>query len=237
MVEHHAVAGDDVGGNGAERDGEVVEVLYLRHRQGESAQDLRELLALHQSARQTELPAFDAQRELDQVVLVFELSPEVEIGARRPVAEGVLPVHRGHDPFDVARREPGGIQTTHHGAHAGAGDGVDGNVVLFQNLEHADVGGASRATAGEHQADARPALCARRRRASCADTVPPPPTAPGHGKQRCSFRALIGIVGVVRIDHNMRTPLSIFAGAVAAPPQPRTAAPRTPDLGAAGHRA
>ena len=34
-VEDHAVAGDDVGGDGAERDGEVVEVLDLRHRQRE----------------------------------------------------------------------------------------------------------------------------------------------------------------------------------------------------------
>ena len=55
-----------------------------------------------------------------------------------------------------AAEKPGGIQAADHRAHAGAGDGVDGNVVFLEHLEHADVRGAARAAAREHEPDARP---------------------------------------------------------------------------------
>ena len=150
-----AVAGDDVGGHGAERDGEVVEVLDLRHRQREAAQDLRELLSLDQATRQAELAALQAQRKLHQEVLVFELAAEIERAARRAVTEGVLPVDRGHDPFDVGRRESGRIQAANDRAHAGASDDIDWHVVFLEHLEHADVSRATCAAARQHQSDSR----------------------------------------------------------------------------------
>ncbi len=153
MIEDDPLAGDDVGGDGAERDGEIVEVLDLRHRQCQAAQYLRELLPLHQSARQAETPALQPQREFDQEVLVLELAAEIQVLARRPVAERVLPVHRSHDALDVGGREARGVQPADHRAHAGAGDGIDRHVILFEHFEHADVRRASRAAAREHQPD------------------------------------------------------------------------------------
>ena len=63
VIEDHALAGDDVGGDGAKRDGEVVEALDLRHGQRQRAQHLRELLALHQAARQPEPAALQTRAE------------------------------------------------------------------------------------------------------------------------------------------------------------------------------
>ncbi len=40
-------------------------------------------------------------------------------------------------------------------AHAGAGDAVDRHVKLLEDLQHADMGAALGAAAGQHQADAR----------------------------------------------------------------------------------
>jgi len=68
----------DVGGNGAEWNGEIVEFLDLRHRQRESAQDLRELLPLHQAAWQAKFAALEAERKLHQVSLVLELATEIQ---------------------------------------------------------------------------------------------------------------------------------------------------------------
>ena len=82
LAEDDAVAGDDIGGHGAERDGEVVEILDLRHGQREPAQDLRELLSLDQATRQAELPALETERKLHEEVLIFELATEIEIELR-----------------------------------------------------------------------------------------------------------------------------------------------------------
>ena len=117
--------------------------LDLRHGQRQAAQDLRELLPLHQAARQAEFAALEAQRKLHQEILVLELAAEIESLARRAVTERVLPVDRGHDSLDVGGRKTRRVQATDHRAHAGAGDRVHGNVVLFEHLEHADVSGAA----------------------------------------------------------------------------------------------
>jgi hypothetical protein len=175
---------------GADRLARIVEVLDLRHRQRQGAQDLRHLLPLHQAAGQLELAAFQAQRKLDQEVLVLELAPEVEVLALRPVAECVFPVDRGHDALDVRRRQARGVQAADHRAHAGAGDGIDGHVIFLEDLEHADVGGTARPATGQHQADARAprfVLGRRflRRGTRCDDEG-------NHGEPRCASRFLAG---------------------------------------------
>jgi hypothetical protein len=60
VVQDHTLAGHDVRGDGAERDREIVETLHLRHRQRERAQSLRELLPLHEAARQPEPAPLEA---------------------------------------------------------------------------------------------------------------------------------------------------------------------------------
>ena len=54
------------------------------------------------------------------------------------------------------RAEAARVQTADHGAHAGAGNRIDRNVQLLEDLEHADVRRTARTAAGEHEADARP---------------------------------------------------------------------------------
>ena len=65
-------------------------------------------------------------------------------GACRPVAKGILPVDRGHHSLDVGGRKSRSVEAADDRAHAGARDGIHGNVILFENLEHADVGRAAR---------------------------------------------------------------------------------------------
>jgi hypothetical protein len=109
VIHDDPFAGHDVRRDGAERDREIIEALHLRDGQRERAQRLRELLALYEAPRQPELPAFEAQRKLDQKALILELAAEIEVDAGRTVAKGVLPVDGLHDAFDVGGVEARGI--------------------------------------------------------------------------------------------------------------------------------
>ena len=109
---------------------------------------------------QQKAAAAQAERKIHEKILVFLLSPEGEINTRRAIAERVLPVHRRHDCLDLARRETACIQAADHRAHAGAGDGVDGDVQIIEHLKHANVCRAACAAAGQHEPNARP-RCAR----------------------------------------------------------------------------
>src|SRR5690606_12840626 len=129
------------------------EIRDVRNRQRLLPEHLVELLPLDQPLRQQEAPAAQAEREFDEEVLILELAAESEILSRRPVVEGILPIDGGHDLLDLARREAARIQPADHGAHARAGDGMNGNVKLLENLEHSDVRGTSGAAAGKHETD------------------------------------------------------------------------------------
>ena len=93
-----------------------------------------------------------------------------------------------------AAREARRVEPAHHRAHAGAGDGVHGNVVFLEHLEHADVGRAARTAAGQHQPDAR-ALAGRLRPARAAKRRAPRQITANNA----DFLALLIIVGVARI--------------------------------------
>ena len=102
-----------------------------------------------------ELAALETERKFHEEIAVFELAPEIEIGARRAVAERILPVDRVHHPLDIGGRQSGGIEPADYRAHAAARDGVNRDAVCLEHLEYADVRGAARATAREHETDAR----------------------------------------------------------------------------------
>ena len=72
-------------------------------------------------------------------------------------ADHPLPVDGNEEFFELVGRNPGGITAADERAHAGAGDAIDRHAQLFQHLQHADVRAALRATAREHETDARPA--------------------------------------------------------------------------------
>ena len=90
----HRVAGLEIGGDGAKRRGQLVEVVMRATGSVRRAQRLVQLLPLDQPLRQQEVPAAQAEGKFHQEVLVFLLAAERELLARRPVVEGVLPVER-----------------------------------------------------------------------------------------------------------------------------------------------
>src|SRR5581483_5134998 len=79
--------------------------------------------------------------------------PECEVLAGREVAKCLLPVERGHDRLDLAGTQATGIQPAHHSTHTGAGDGIDGDVLLFEDLQYPDVRDTTRAATGKDEAD------------------------------------------------------------------------------------
>jgi hypothetical protein len=51
-----------------------------------------------------------------------------------------------------------GVKTGNDGAHAGTGNGVNGNAMLLQNLEDSDVGEAHGASAAENDRNLQPSV-------------------------------------------------------------------------------
>ena len=78
------------------------------------------------------------------------------VAAARAIAEGVLPVEARQDALDLHARVTARVETPNHGAHARAGDRIDGDVQLVEQLEHAGMGRAARAPAPHRIAAALP---------------------------------------------------------------------------------
>src|SRR5204862_376031 len=72
----------EVGGHGAKRRRQPVEVAHTRHRQCQPAQHLREPLALDQPLRQQDMAGAHAERKLHQEALILLLAPQRQILAR-----------------------------------------------------------------------------------------------------------------------------------------------------------
>ena len=160
LFQHDAGAGFEIGRHGAKRSRQLVEVLDRGDRQRLEPERLREPLALDQAARNAKAAALDAERNAHEEFAVILLAAEVERVARGTVAERDAPVDAAHERVDLIRRHAGGIEPADYCAHAGAGDGVDRDVLRLERFQDTDVRKPARAAAGEHEADAR----ARRRR-------------------------------------------------------------------------
>ncbi|MNF63128.1 hypothetical protein D3C84_448220 [compost metagenome] len=153
-AEHHLLAGGDIGGHGAEGDGQLVEVTGIAGMHQQTLQQQGEVLALDHPERQAQAAVIaEAQALLDQEVAVVLLAAEGHVLPWRVVGQGLLPVQVGGDLLQlidlIARR----IEPADHRAHAGAGDGVDLDALFLQRLEHADMGQPAGGAAGQHQAD------------------------------------------------------------------------------------
>ncbi len=155
LVQQHGVARLQIGGHRAKRRRQQVEIRAVAEGQRQLTQGLLQLLPLDETLGQQDFPVLESERQPDQEIPVILLTPESQIAARRRIAKGLLPIDRAHGGIDLLGRHAAGIQAADHGAHAGAGDAVDGNFEFLENLEHADVRHAARAAARQHQADAR----------------------------------------------------------------------------------
>ena len=159
VVEHDLLAGGDVGGDGAERNRQVVEVVDGAHRQGEVAQHDAQLLAGAQSGRELEPLAADAELDVGDEVQIVVLAPEGAVLACRLVGQGVGPVDGEDRLGELVRVEAGGVEAADDRAHAGAGGVVDRDAHLLEDPHDADMSAALGAATGEGDADLR----ARRR--------------------------------------------------------------------------
>ncbi|MNN16622.1 hypothetical protein D3C81_1297670 [compost metagenome] len=66
-----------------------------------------------------------------------------------------MPVDVQREFFQLIDLVARGVQPADHRAHAGAGDRIDFDALLFQGFEHTDVRQTTRGAAGQHQADFR----------------------------------------------------------------------------------
>ena len=90
-------------------------------------------------------------------------------GPPRDVAE----LHRSAYAFDLSARCAGGVGGGNHGPRAYSPDAVDGNAVLLQNPQHADMRNASGKPAAQSDSDPRRRVPAAVRRSHSRVDVPP----------------------------------------------------------------
>ena len=155
-AEHHPLAVADVGGDGAERNRQVVEILRDADGQQQAAQQQLQFLALHGAARKRDLAVAQAEFDAAEETQLVLLAPHRQFGARRIVAEHVLPVDVVEHVADLRGVVAGRVQATHNGAHRRADDAIHGDVLAFEYLEHADVCRSACAAAAKHEAGFRP---------------------------------------------------------------------------------
>jgi hypothetical protein len=73
-------------------------------------------------------------------------------------ADGNVPVDALHEGAELVGRTARGVETADEAAHAGADDEIDGDVMLLEIVDDADVSEAECASAFEYESDARAML-------------------------------------------------------------------------------
>ena len=180
LPEHERLARLEIRREGTERRRQAVEVLHVGDAGRGLAQRLVDLLALHEAERQHDaVPGTDAERTRREDVAVVLLATIGQVLARRAVADHALPVELAKHALDLLAVEACSVEPADHGAHAGAGDGVDRDMELLERADHADVRRATGAAAAQHEADARAFQGLGRPRARGID-----PLAGGLGRAR-----------------------------------------------------
>ena len=156
FAEHHFFAGGDVGGHGAEWDRQLVEVTRVAAVGEHALQQQRQVLALDHAQRQAEA-AIVAETEFlfDQEIPVILFAPKRYVFTRWRVGQGLLPVDTQRQLLQLVNFVARRIQPANHRAHAGAGNRIDMNTLLFKRLEHTDMRQATGSPAGQHQTDFR----------------------------------------------------------------------------------
>ena len=89
-------------------------------------------------------------------VLLLDDGPIDEAWIR---AEQCVPIGLVNNLLQIVRILADGVEAADQSAHAGAGDEIDGDVMLFKILDDADVRQAERAAAAEREANAAPHRC------------------------------------------------------------------------------
>ncbi len=158
MVEHDFIAGFQVGGDGAEGDGEAVEIGDFAHGEGQLAQGDEEFAPGDEAGGELGLAlGGDADVEVLVEVKIALAGAQRQALAGRGIGEEVAPIGGLENFLDLRGRHAAGVQAPDDGTHARAGDAIDGDVELLERLEHAHVRDAAGAAAAQDEADLRAA--------------------------------------------------------------------------------
>ena len=152
-IEHHHAPGLRIGGDRAKRDRQFVEHHLARGVAREQGKQAVEFLSGDGARRQAQTAVLHADFKFEQTRQVFLLAQEAAVGPGAGVGEQIVPVRVGKPLFKLATRGAGGIGRADECAHTGAGDIVDRDVQFLKDLDHTHMGRATRAAAGQHQAD------------------------------------------------------------------------------------
>ena len=158
-VQHHRLAGLEVGRDGRERDGEPTEIVDAVRRPGEPGQELPDALTRHDALRKLDAAAID--REGEQQVIRGGLAIDRQVAPVHGIGEQAKPVLAAHDRVELGRTVADRVQPAHDAAHTRSGDHVHRNARLLQHFQHADVREAARRASTQGNADLA-GLCVRR---------------------------------------------------------------------------
>lgn len=141
-------AGDKIGGDAAEGSGEVVEGVEFGVGEGPAAEEDADLMAEIETGGKGDA-AFETEfEEVGEGGAVFAAA-EGEVAEVDGAAEELIPGSVFDDGAEFSGGAAGGVEAADEAAHAGAGDVVDGDAVLLEPFEDADMGDAEGAAAFE----------------------------------------------------------------------------------------
>ena len=135
--------------------GRLIEVVFRAGFAHEAPQQDLDTAGIHQSRCHDDAGSLDTELQIvgvgDPLAFLLdrlEITPALS-------ADHLTPIDALEEGLHLRRRYARGVAAPDQRTHAGAGDAVDRHVHFLEHLEHADVGAALGAAAGEHQPDAR----------------------------------------------------------------------------------
>src|SRR5208337_3030375 len=140
-----------VASDARERSREIVEALDLRVRSRDLIENQSNLLARVQARGKLYAFAYSKFEAVGIIVRVF-LATKGEVLKGSSRRQYLVPRDSAHDVPHLSGIVSSGVNPTHQTAHAGAGDVVHGNVMLFQPGNDADVGESKSPATLESQA-------------------------------------------------------------------------------------
>src|SRR5262249_10364551 len=149
------LATDQIGGDAAIGDGEVIERLQVGISQQLAVDQQADLMTGVQAGRQRE-PFLKTELNERWIVAEVFLAAIRKVLIRRLSADDGIPVLSCDNLFEFAWALTGSVEAPDQSAHAGAGDVVDRYVVIFKPLKNSDVCQAKCSAALERNPDRWP---------------------------------------------------------------------------------
>lgn len=153
-AEHELLAGADVGRHDGQRQRQVFDRARAAVGADQGVEEQLDLLSADHAVGRADAVVGDAEFQARVIALRQQALAVIRFRVRGIVVEQVAPVDPGQALAHGGGADAAGPGPGNQRPHAGAGHAIDRHAQAFQHLEHADVGGAARAAAAQHQADA-----------------------------------------------------------------------------------